>query len=232
MPAPSGSGSTDLPHLAPPGRRPPGSNEQGAGGQAPARPDQRLPLVGSPSADGSISRTSARPPRGLARDRRAGRTRVSLTTSTSPGREQGGEVGHRGVAAPAGPADDAGADEQPGGAPRLDRLLGDGRVGQPVVVGVHRGRAVDTAPWLADGAAATGSRCSRRPDVRQSVGRRRPDGSEQRGLDRSRARGGPRPGARPPAPGACAGAGPAGAGRARRRPRWCRAPRRCTGPAW
>ncbi len=69
-------------------------------------------------------------------------TRVSLTTTTSPGRSSDGEVGHGRVSDRRRSPVEARGHQQPGRTPWLDRRLGDERLGKPVVVGVHRDSGV------------------------------------------------------------------------------------------
>ena len=87
----------------------------------PARPHQGLPAC-APLRRSSSS-TSTAPPVALRRRSRAGMTRVSLTTSRSPGPTQRRQVGHRAVV---GRGVRAGVDQQAGRVAGLDRHLGDG----------------------------------------------------------------------------------------------------------
>ena len=88
------------PDLAGCRRRAPGRRRRPRGRRRPpARVPGRTRRLGRtsashrPPASRSSSRTSTAPPVGLRRRRRAGRTRVVLTTSTSPGPQQVGQVG-------------------------------------------------------------------------------------------------------------------------------------------
>ena len=107
------AGRTSTGAAPPPGPRPPRARrpvaERGARRDPAARPYQRLPAGARPRR--SRSSTSTAPPVALRSRSRAGTTRVSLTTSRSPGAEQVGQVGDRPVARwRAG----AGVDQQPG----------------------------------------------------------------------------------------------------------------------
>ena len=185
-----------------------GSNRRVPVGQPPTRPDQGLPGRGRGPSTGSRSSTSALPPVALAERKPGGQHPGVVHDHHVTRPQQPGEVGHRGMDG-RGVALQPRTDEQAGGAPGLDGALGDGRLGQPVVVGVHGRRpggpprpdrpgprsAPTWPPWWQIRPA--------RPAVPidASVGPGTvPSASEQRGLDRGHARDGPRPGAPPPVP--------------------------------
>ena len=105
-------------------------------------PGARAPPTTPVGAPGSSSSTSAAPPVARRSRSRAGSTRVSLTTRTSPG-AAGREVGHAAVLGRRAPP----VDQQTGRVAGLDRHLGDARRRQVVVevVQPHPRQATDAS---------------------------------------------------------------------------------------
>ena len=101
------------------------------------------------SSCGSSSSTSAAPPPGRVKARRAGITRVSLTTTRSPRRSTPGQVAD---VAMVGGRRRAAVDEQAGRVAGLDGLLGDARRVEVVVeiLQAHPSQARDGAGGSAE----------------------------------------------------------------------------------
>ena len=123
----------------PPRRRaPPRARSRSPGRARASRLDQGAPTPASPSR--SISRISIRPPPPARRPKsRAGITRVSLSTSRSPGPQQARQVAHPGM-----PLGAVAVEHQQAALAARRGLLGDARRRQVVVevAGQHR-RALD-----------------------------------------------------------------------------------------